>query len=113
MTIARRAASGADLSTCAIRAIDSEMRERWIRSQRASVAGIGEQVLLVAGDGSVRRLDGDNAELARVVLAYFATPHGEDEVISYVESLAGPLGERRHVVSELVALLGECGALES
>lgn len=89
------------------------MSERWIRSQRAAVAELGEDLLLVAGDGSVRRLDGDSAELAREVLAFFARPHDEGELVAHVETLAGPLGERRGVVRELLALLRETGVLEA
>ena len=85
---------------------------RWIRSQRAAVAERGDSLLLIGRDGSVRRLDGDSAELARVALAYFAAAHSDAELVAHVESLAGPLGDRRRVVDELVALLRDAGALE-
>jgi len=83
----------------------------WVRSQRAAVADSGDVVWLIARDGSVRRLDGDGAELARAVIAYFAHPRSEADVIAHVETLAGPLGERRSVVSDLVKLLVEVGAV--
>jgi len=70
----------------------------WIRSQRAAVVDVADHLLLVGRDGSVRRLDGDSAELARVVLAFFATAHDEAQLIAHVEALAGALGERRGVV---------------
>jgi SAM-dependent methyltransferase/3-polyprenyl-4-hydroxybenzoate decarboxylase len=85
---------------------------RWIRSQRAAVAEVGEDLLLVGRDGSVRKLAGDSAELAREVLGFFAKPHDEAELVEHVEALAGPLGERRGVVHELVALLRDAGALD-
>jgi SAM-dependent methyltransferase/3-polyprenyl-4-hydroxybenzoate decarboxylase len=77
------------------------------------VADSGEELLLIARDGSIRRLDGDSAELARVVLGFFARPHDEAALIAHVESLAGPLGERRGVVRELLALLRDAGAIEA
>ena len=72
-----------------------------------------DHLLLVGRDGSVRRLEGDSAELARAVLAFFAAPHDEPQLIEHVERLAGAaLGERRSVVGELFALLREVCAIE-
>lgn len=73
---------------------------------------MGDDLLLVARDGSVKKLAGDSAELARAVLAHLARARDEAEVIAHVESLAGPLGERRAVVRDLLSLLRECGAIE-
>ena len=87
------------------------MSERWVRSQWAAVADAGDDLLLVARDASVRRLEGDSAELARVVIAFLARPQDEAAVIEHVESLAGPLGDRRQVVRDLVRVLVEAGAL--
>ena len=70
-------------------------------------------MLLIARDGSVRKLGDDTAELARELLAYLARPHSEAEVIAHVESLAGPLGDRRSVVRELLGLLANTGALDA
>lgn len=88
------------------------MSVRWIRSQRAAVVEAGADLLLVGRDRSVRRLTGDGAELAREVLAFFARAHDDDALIAHVEALAGPLGERRQVVLDLLALLRDTGALE-
>lgn len=88
------------------------MSERWIRSQRAAIAESQGALLLIGRDGAVRRLDGDSAELAREVLGFFAHAHDEGELIAHVEALAGPLGERREVIRQLVALLRDVGALE-
>jgi SAM-dependent methyltransferase len=85
---------------------------RWIRSQRAAALEAGDELLLVGRDGSVRRLAGDSAELAREVLAFFARPHDDAELIAHVEGLAGPLGERTQVVRDLLALLRDVGAIE-
>jgi 3-polyprenyl-4-hydroxybenzoate decarboxylase len=84
---------------------------RWIRSQRAAVVELDEDVLLVGRDGSVRRLAGDSAELAREAIELFGRPHSESELVAHVEALAGPLGDRVTVVRELVALLAETGAI--
>ncbi|MGE5185081.1 MAG: flavoprotein, partial [Acidobacteriota bacterium] len=84
---------------------------RWVRTPRAAAVELGDDVLLVARDGTVRRLEGASGELARVVLAHLAEPRSGAEVIAHVEELAGPLGERRAVVDQLVALLAETGAI--
>src|SRR5215218_3321666 len=86
---------------------------RWIRSQRAAVAEAGDALLLIASDGSVRRLDSDGAALAREVLAFFATAHDEAELLAYIEELAGPLGDRTQVVRDVLALLRDTGAVEA
>jgi SAM-dependent methyltransferase len=77
------------------------------------VVEAGEDLLIVSRDGSVNRLEEDSAELAREVLAFFARPHDEAELIAYVEGLAGPLGEREQVVRDLLALLRDTGAVET
>jgi SAM-dependent methyltransferase/3-polyprenyl-4-hydroxybenzoate decarboxylase len=89
------------------------MSARWIRSQRAAVAETGDALLLVGRDGTVARLEGDSAELAREVLGFFAAAHDEAELIAYVEDLAGPLGDRTQVVRDVLALLRDAGAIET
>ncbi len=90
----------------------STVSERWIRSQRAAVADIGECSYLVARDGVVRRLDGDTASLARVLLAFLARPRHKDEVVPHLESLTGPLGESQvATVLQLLTLLVETGVI--
>ncbi|HEX5059517.1 MAG TPA: hypothetical protein VFV99_09165, partial [Kofleriaceae bacterium] len=88
------------------------MSTRWIRSSRAAVAEVGDELLLIGRDGSVQRLDDDGAELAREVLLFFAQPHDEAELMAHVEMLAGPLGERRQVVLDLLELLRDTEAVE-
>ncbi|NVB81327.1 MAG: methyltransferase domain-containing protein [Kofleriaceae bacterium] len=85
--------------------------QRWVRSQRAAVVEIDEDILLVARDGTVRKLSGESAELAREVIAFFARPRNERELLRHLEVIAGPLGDRAAVVRQLVALLAEVGAL--
>jgi SAM-dependent methyltransferase len=75
------------------------------------VVETGDRVLLVAGDGSVRSLDGDSAELARVVLAFLTTRRSRDELVALVEAQAGPLGPRVTVIDDLLTLLRETGAI--
>jgi 2-polyprenyl-3-methyl-5-hydroxy-6-metoxy-1,4-benzoquinol methylase len=85
--------------------------ERWIRSARAAVADAGGHVYLIARDGAVRRIEGDSAALAREVVEFLGAAHTTDEILTHVESLAGPLGDRRSVVTDLVAHLAETGAI--
>jgi len=86
--------------------------ERWIRSQRASVVEIGDDIVLISRDGTVHRVAGDSAELARAVLDHLGTPRREADVIAHVEALAGePLGERVAVVRQLLTLLAETGSV--
>lgn len=87
------------------------MSQRWIRSQRAAVADAGDDLLLVAADASVRRLDGDSAELGRTVIAFVSHARSEAEIVAHIESLAGPLGERRPVITDLLRLLADTGAI--
>jgi hypothetical protein len=68
--------------------------DRFVRSQRAAVVELGDDVALVGRDGSVARLTGESAELAREVIAFVGVPRSRDDVIAHVERLAGPLGER-------------------
>ena len=66
---------------------------------------------IVGRDGSLRRLEGDTAALAEVVLAFCETPREPSEIRGHIEALTGaPLGEGS-VVDGLIALLRETGAL--
>ena len=84
---------------------------KWIRSTRAAVVELDDAVLLVAADGVVRRLDGESAGLAREVIAFYGEPHTADETCAHLEALAGPLGERRAVVAQLLDLLSQTGVI--
>lgn len=88
-----------------------EVSDRIVRSQRAAVVEIGDDVALVGRDGSVARLTDDSAALAREVIAFVGMPRTRSEVIAHVESLAGPLGERIAVVDQLLDLLAKAGAV--
>jgi SAM-dependent methyltransferase/3-polyprenyl-4-hydroxybenzoate decarboxylase len=89
------------------------MTTRWARTSRAAAVELGGDLLLVARDGVVRRLEGDTAELARVVLACLAEPRTSDEVLAHVNALAGAGDQHRAVVEQLLALLAETGASAS
>lgn len=91
--------------------VSDDGSQRWVRSQRAAVVEIDEDLLLVARDGTVRRLSGESAELAREVIAFFARPRHERELLRHLEVIAGPLGDRASVVHQLVTLLADVGAL--
>ena len=84
---------------------------RWIRSQRAVAIDVGDACLVIGRDGVARRLDGDSAELARAVLDLFAAPKRDAEVIAHIEAVAGPLGDKRSVVDQLLGLLRDAGAI--
>src|SRR5207302_1347910 len=68
----------------------------WIRSQRAAVVDLGEDCVLIARDGVLRRLEGDSANLARAVLAFLARPRSDADVIAHVEALAGLVQREIH-----------------
>jgi 3-polyprenyl-4-hydroxybenzoate decarboxylase len=85
--------------------------DRIVRSQRAAVVEIGDDVALVGRDGSVARLAGESADLAREVIAFVGTPRTHADVIAHIERLAGPLGDRVAVIDELLGLLAKAGAV--
>jgi SAM-dependent methyltransferase/3-polyprenyl-4-hydroxybenzoate decarboxylase len=86
--------------------------DRIVRSQRAAVVEIGDDVALVGRDGSVARLTGDSAALAREVIAFVGTPVSRAEVHLHIELLAGPLAESsKAVVDQLLDLLAKSGAV--
>src|SRR3954464_8890419 len=82
--------------------------QRWVRSQRATVVDIGDEVVLVGRDGQIFKLADDSADLARAVIGFLGQARSEREVIAHLEAVSGePLGERVRVVRELLALLSE------
>lgn len=85
--------------------------QRWVRSQRAAAVDLADDLYLIARDGSVRRLEGDSAELGRVVLAFFGRSRTEAELVAHLEANAGPLEERAAVVRQLLDLLVQTGAI--
>jgi 3-polyprenyl-4-hydroxybenzoate decarboxylase len=85
--------------------------DRFVRSQRAAIVEIGDDIAVVGRDGSVARLSGDSADLAREVIAFVGVPRTRADVIAHIESLAGPLGDRASVIDELLGLLATAGAV--
>ena len=82
-----------------------------MRSQRAAVVDIGDDLCLIGRDGRVHRLEGDSADLGRAVLAFFGRSRTEAELIAHLEASAGALGERIAVVHQLIDLLAQSGAI--
>jgi 3-polyprenyl-4-hydroxybenzoate decarboxylase len=81
--------------------------ESWVRSQRASAVDLGSRgVVLVATDGSLRRLDGPSADLARAVLEYLAVTRSRADIVAHIETLAGPIADPG-VIDQLIALFAE------
>lgn len=68
-------------------------------------------LLVVAPDGSVRRLEGDAAALAEAVLDHLAVPRTRAEVRAHVEALAGAPLEDASVLDALLALLAASRAI--
>lgn len=86
--------------------------DRIVRSQRAAVVELGDDVALVGRDGSVARLTGDSAALAREVIAFVGTPRSRADVHLHLELLAGPLAESNQaVIDQLLDLLAKTGAV--
>jgi SAM-dependent methyltransferase/3-polyprenyl-4-hydroxybenzoate decarboxylase len=84
----------------------------YVRSTRATVVDVGDAVLVLGR--SIRRLDGDSAELARAVLAYLTHPRTRADVAAHVARLAGAAeadGTTTAVVGELLELLADAGAI--
>ena len=85
--------------------------EKLVRPSALLTMACKDALEIVGRDGSLRRLEGDTAALAEVVLAFCETPRDPSEVRAHIEALTGaPLGEGG-VVDALVALLRETGAL--
>jgi 3-polyprenyl-4-hydroxybenzoate decarboxylase len=103
--------SGGPVGLRADLSMKPESHTRWIRSQRAAVADIGDHVYLVGRDGTVQRIEGESAELARTVLAFVAQARSTREILEHLESLAGPLGDGRAIIEQLVGVLTDAGAI--
>jgi 3-polyprenyl-4-hydroxybenzoate decarboxylase len=82
----------------------------WLRSQRAAAVDSDDRLLLVGGDGVVRAIEDDGAELARVVLAYVDVPRTLDAIVAHVEAQSGQEGVRT-LVEQLVEVLRTSGAI--
>lgn len=73
----------------------------------------GEQLFVVDPKGVVRRLDGGSAALAREVLSLLDRERTRDELFTALEEIIGGPVEPASVVDELLALLRQCGAVQS
>jgi SAM-dependent methyltransferase/3-polyprenyl-4-hydroxybenzoate decarboxylase len=85
---------------------------RLARARTLRAVDEGSNLLLFGQGRPVRRLDGDSAALARVVLDFTAEPHSRAEILAHVTALAGGFVEQPAVVDELVSLLLQGGQLE-
>jgi 3-polyprenyl-4-hydroxybenzoate decarboxylase len=84
---------------------------KWVRAAVVRAVEHRDSVLLFGTDGVVRRLDGDSATLARVVLEFAVAPRTRDELLAHLAALSGAPVEHAQVVDELVELLLTAGAL--
>jgi len=87
------------------------MTERLVRSDRVSAIDAREALAVLSPDGSMRRFEGDSAELARAVLRAFEQPRTFDELLQALAKEFDGLAESRPVVDELLKLLRGSGAL--
>jgi 3-polyprenyl-4-hydroxybenzoate decarboxylase len=82
-----------------------------VRSPFAKVAEREGALVAVAVDGSVLRVTGDSAELARAVLAFLAEPRAREQIIAHLEELAGEPLQHAGVLDELLRVLTSAGVL--
>lgn len=82
-----------------------------VRASRVRIFDHDDATTLLGADGVVRRLDGQTAHLARVVLAYLSRPHTRSELFAYLAELAGGALEHPKVVDDLLALLADAGVV--
>jgi hypothetical protein len=80
------------------------MSERLVRAQAPRILASRDALVLVALDGTVRRLEGDSATLAQVVLDHCAAPRTRAEIIAHVEAEAGAAVDPK-LMDELLSLL--------
>lgn len=90
----------------------SEEEARLARARALVAIDERDALSLVGADGSIRRLEGASAELARVVLGFCAiAARTRAEIVAHVEERAGERLLDASVIDALLALLGQAGAL--
>src|SRR5207248_9263947 len=72
--------------------------DAWLRTTRATAIDLGGDLLLLGA--TVRRLEGDSAELARAVLAFLARPPRRSELLAHLDAIAGPI-DNPEVIAQL------------
>jgi len=83
---------------------------RYVRSPRAAAVDVGERLVLIGRDGTVRAIEGNGAPLAREVLAYLGEPRTVDAIVAHVEAVSGQTGVRA-VVEQVLEVLAQSGAV--
>ena len=80
-----------------------------VRAETARLVELGDAVLLVGGDGQVRRVEGDSAALVRRVVELIARPVERDAVVEQIGREAGA-ADAGPIVDQVIELLCGVGA---
>src|SRR5688500_1043915 len=75
------------------------------RAPVVRIFDVGDRSWLLGPAGVARQLVGDSATLARVVLAFLATPRSGADLVQHLEALSGGPLAHAAVVRELVRML--------
>ena len=87
------------------------MSKLFVRAARVRICDHRDGIAIAGSDGTVRRLEGDSAELARAILAFFSVPRDPDLLLPHLEELSGGTIEHPEVVRELLDLLLAIGVV--
>ncbi len=87
------------------------MIEQFVRAPSARVFERNSSLFLLDPRGTLRRLDGDSAALARAVLDLLGVALTREELFASLAELVGGPVEPASVVDELLGLLRQCGAV--
>ena len=71
-----------------------------------------DRTVVRAPDGHAHELQGESAELAKVLLHFLLEPRSRQQVIEHVEGLTGATLGKDNVVDQLLGLLTDVGAIE-
>jgi 3-polyprenyl-4-hydroxybenzoate decarboxylase len=86
---------------------------RYVRPRTLSAIASKGALFLPCADGSIKKLEGDSADLASVVLSFCAAaPRSRSEIVEHIRSLAGEI-EDESVIDALLELLTSANALTS
>lgn len=83
-----------------------------VRTSRVRILDHRDATTIIGADGAVRRLEGDTAELARVILTYLSIPRARAELFEHLEVLSGGPLEHAAVVDDLLRLLADAGVIQ-
>jgi flavoprotein len=82
-----------------------------VTSPNARVADHATGMVVLAPDGSARRLTGDSAELVRAILEFCVAPRTREQILLHLEALSGGAITDARPIDDAIALLTSSGAL--